>query len=455
MSPSTPNSPIKLGLLFLGRKRPGFDMEWGAAMELKVREAVNQSTFEAFEPSEKAVDETSLRKVVGECKEAGVQTLVLLQTTMADGRMAPTLAQIWPYPPIFWATPENQDGDMISSCSLVGAHVWATSLRQMGRSFEILKGDPTDEGTLEKLDTSVRIAGIIQKLRHTRVGVIGGQAPGFLSMTTDPFVMHRGLGVQLQTYSLIEFENVVKELSEEAVNADVEKAKALGLEFKDASEDDLPMASRLYLAMRHFIETENLDALGVRCWPEMPNTFGQWPYLGMARLADEGFAIACEGDADGAIGALIGEMFGMGRCYLSDWLEHDEETITLWHVGAAPPSLCPPTGEPGAAKIAKHFNIKKPTVLEGEIKVDMPLTLFRLWRFGGEYHLSSCDAMSEKPRRKLMMSNGQARLLNRNPNEWFEDMCYVGMPHHLNVFFGNHSAKLKRFARVAGIHWHD
>ena len=142
MSPSTPNSPIKLGLLFLGRKRPGFDMEWGAAMELKVREAVNQSTFEVFEPSEKAVDETSLRKVVGECKEAGVQALVLLQTTMADGRMAPTLAQIWPYPPIFWATPENQDGDMISSCSLVGAHVWATSLRQMGRSFEILKGDP-------------------------------------------------------------------------------------------------------------------------------------------------------------------------------------------------------------------------------------------------------------------------------------------------------------------------
>ncbi len=344
---------------------------------------------------------------------------------------------------------------MISSCSLVGAHVWATSLRQMGRSFEILKGDPEDEETLAKLDTSVRIAGIIQKLNHTRVGVVGGQVPGFLSMATDPFVMHRGLGVQLQTYSLIEFENVAKDLSVEAVNADVDKAKALGLEFKDATEDDLPMASRLYLAMRHFIESENLDALAVRCWPEMPNVFGQWPYLGMARLADEGFAIACEGDADGAIGALIGEMFGMGRCYLSDWLEHDEETITLWHVGAAPPSLCPPTGEPGAAKMAKHFNIKKPTVLEGEIKADMPLTLFRLWRYEGEYCLTACDGMSEKPRRKLMMSNGQARLLNRNPNEWFEDLCYAGMPHHLNVFPGHHSAKLKRFARVAGIRWFD
>jgi hypothetical protein len=53
------------------------------------------------------------------------------------------------------------------------------------------------------------------------------------------------------------------------------------------------------------------------------------------------------------------------------------------------------------------------------------------------------------------MSNGQARLLNRNPNEWFEDMCYAGMPHHLNVFEGNHTEKLKRFARVAGIQWYD
>ncbi len=446
---------IKLGLIFLGRKRPGFDMDWGGGMEAKAREAVNQTAFEVFEPSQKAVDEASLRQVVAECKEAGVQVLVLLQTTMADGRVAPTLAQIWPYPPVFWATPENQEGDMISSCSLVGTHVWTTALRQMERSFELLKGDPEDSETIEKLDTSVRIAAIIQKLRHTRVGVVGGQAPGFITMTADPFVMHLGLGVQLQTYSLIEFQNVVNDISEEAVSADIEKVKALGLEFKDASEDDLPMASRLYLAMRHFFEEENLDALGVRCWPEMPNTFGQWPYLGMGRLADEGFAIACEGDADGAIAALIGEMFGMGRCYLSDWLEHDEETITLWHVGAAPPSLCPPTGEPGAAKIAKHFNIKKPTVLEGEIKECMPLTLFRLWRFDGEYRLTSCDAVSEKPRRKLMMSNGQARLLNRQPNEWFEDMCYAGMPHHLNVFPGNHTAKLKRFARVAGIKWYD
>jgi L-fucose isomerase-like protein len=454
MNPTNSNKGIKLGLLFLGRKRPGFDMEWGAGIEIKVREAVNQSNFEVFEPSKKAVDEVSLKEVVAECEDAGVEALVLLQTTMADGRMAPTLAQIWPYPPIFWATPEKPEGDMISSCSLVGAHLWASSFRQMGRSSDVVYGDPEESETLEKLDTSVRSVAVVRKLRHTRFGVIGGQAPGFANMASDPFAMHQLLGVQLQTYSLIEFENVLKDLSEDAVSTDVETVKEMGLEFKGASEADLPMASRLYLAMRHFFDEENLDALGVRCWPEMPNTFGQWPYLGIARLADEGRAIACEGDADGAIGALIGETFGMGRCYLSDWLEHDEETITLWHVGAMPPSLSPPAGESGAPKIAKHFNVKKPTVLESELKVGIPLTLFRLWRCDGEYRLTACDAESVKAR-PLMCSNGRARLLNRKPNDWFEDMCRAGMPHHLNIFQGNHAAKLKRFAAIAGIRWFD
>ena len=140
---------------------------------------------------------------------------------------------------------------------------------------------------------------------------------------------------------------MVNGLSDDAVAEDVAKVKALGLPHKDTSDADLPMASRLYLAMRSFLDNEALDAMTIRCWPELPNTFGQWPYLGIARLTDEGRAVACEGDADGALSAWIGESLGMGRCYLTDWLEHDQETITLWHGGAAPMALCAARGRAG------------------------------------------------------------------------------------------------------------
>ncbi len=438
----------RLGIIFLGRRRPGFDMDWGRKQEEKTRAWLREANFSFVEPPEKAIDDPSLRRAVTACAEQGAQVLVLLQTTMGDGRLAPTLAQLWPDPPVLWATPEKPDGDMISSCSLVGAHCWGSVLRQMGHSFDIVYGDSDAPETRQRFNEAMRLAATARGLRSARLGLIGGQAPGFFAMGADPFSVHRGLGAQMQTYSLLEFANAVNGLSEDAVAEDVAKVKALGMPHKDTSDEDLPMASRLYLAMRSFLDNEGLDAMTIRCWPEMSNTFGQWPYLGIARLVDEGRAVACEGDADGAMSAWIGESLGLGRCYLTDWLEHDRETITLWHGGAAPMGLCAPVGEPGGPRIARHFNIKKPAVVEATLREDMPVTVMRLWRCDGRYYLTARDGQTIKPKRHLMGTNGLARLENQDPQEWFEELCHAGMPHHVAVFEGHSTGLLKRFARL-------
>ncbi|HEV2232775.1 MAG TPA: L-fucose/L-arabinose isomerase family protein [Terriglobia bacterium] len=445
--------PSKLGVIFLGRRRPGFDLEWGGRMDELVRSALHQTGFVLFEPSEKTIDDSSLRRAMASCEEKCADAIVLLQTTMGDGRLAPTLAQLWPDPLVLWATPEKPYGGMISSCSLVGVHCWASTLRQMGHAFELVYGDPDAPETRQQLSEAVRLAATVRRLRSVRLGLVGGQAPGYFAMGADPFSVHRGLGVQIQTFSLLEFADVVQSFSEEAVADDVAKVKALGMPHKDTSDDDLPMASRLYLAMRSFMDNENLDALAVRCWPEMPNFFGQWPYLGIARLANEGRAMVCEGDADGALSAWIGESLGMGRCYLSDWLEHDQETITLWHIGAAPMSLSPPLGEPGGPCIARHFNIKKPAVVEATIRENMAITILRFWRCDGSYYLTAREGRTLRPKRHLMGTNALARLEQQDPREWFEELCHQGMPHHVAMFAGHHAAKLRRLARTMHIHF--
>ncbi len=441
------NNSLKVGVLFLGRRRPGFDMDWGKQMEERVRKRLNKAKISFFEPPEKAVDDTSLRRVLAACEAEKVNAIVLLQATMGDGRLAPTLAQLWPHPLILWATPENQDGDMISSCSLVGVHCWASVLRQMGHPFELVYGDPEHAETIQRFSEAVHLAATVRRLKTVRTGVIGGQAPGYFAMSADPFAIYRGTGAQVQTYSLIEFSNIVNELPAEAVAADVAKVKALGYPHKDTTDDDLPVASRLYLAMKSFFENENLDTLTIREWPEMPNVFGQWPYLGVARLADEGYAIGIEGDADGAIGAWIVESLGLGRCYLSDWLEHDKQNITLWHGGAAPMSLCEPVGKPGGPRIARHFNIKKPACIEATLRAGMPITVYRFWRCDGKYIFSAREGETLKPKRHLMMTNCLARM-NCDPRDWFEDLCHAGMPHHVGVVEGHHSKFLQRVARV-------
>ncbi len=447
------HNQTKLGVIFLGRRRPGFDMEWGQQQEEKTRAWLRQGEFAVIEPPEKAVDDASMRRAVAACAEQGAQVLVLLQTTMGDGRLAPTLAQLWPDPLVLWATPEKPDGDMISSCSLVGSARVGSTLRQMGHSFDLVYGDPDSAETRQRLSEAVRMAATVRGLRSARLGLIGGQAPGYFAMGADAFSIHHGLGAQVQTFSLLEFANVVNGLSEEAVAEDVATFKKLGLPHKDTSDADLPMASRLYLAMRSFLDTEALDAMTIRCWPELPNTFGQWPYLGIARLVDEGRAVACEGDADGAMSAWIGESLGLGRAYLTDWLEHDRETITVWHGGAAPMALCAPAGEPGSPHIARHFNIKKPAVVEATLREKMPVTIMRFWRCDGAYYLTAREGQTIKPKRHLMGTNGLVRLDQQDPREWFENLCHQGMPHHVVVFEGHSADLLKRLARALSIRY--
>src|ERR1051325_6439175 len=149
------NIPLKLGVICIGRRRPGFDMNWGKAMEQRAREWFGKSGFAIFEPNEKAVDDASLRRSMSACEAEKIDAIIVLQTTMGDARLAPTLAQLWRDPIIFWATPENSQGDMISSCSLVGAHCWASVMRQMHHPFELVYGDPGDAVTRVRFQEAV------------------------------------------------------------------------------------------------------------------------------------------------------------------------------------------------------------------------------------------------------------------------------------------------------------
>ena len=450
---SAPQRPdLRVGFLVIGRKRPGFDPEWGAEIEALAWAAVTELNLAPFRPPTRAVDDASLRQALHEVRHAGCDALVVLQPTMGDGRLAPILAQVWNDPLVFWATPERRDSVKVSSCSLVGTHVFASTFRQLGRPFEIACGHPQDAKTRQSLVTAARLAAAGAKLRRAKVGLVGSHAPGFVNMAVDPASLSRALGVGLHHVSLLEFFDLVDGQDDQAVRQEVARVEAMGLPMEDGlGRDDLAADGRFCLAMRSLLAGENLDALAVRCWPELPNRFAAWPYLAMARLADEQKVVALEGDVDGAISCLIGKLLGLGVGYVSDWLEHDEHSITLWHPGHAPLAMC----TPGSARLGRHFNNNLPLVVNATLAADRPITLFRLWRCDDAYHMTACNARTEPPRRELLGAHGLAAIDDRNVPDWFDSLCHEGMPHHVIIFPGHHADVLKRFARQTGVRWFD
>ena len=442
---------MKIAIVFVGRMRPGFDPEWGGRVESEVRAFATAGAYDVFLPDEKAVDDASLRQVLAACADEGCDVLTLLQTTAGDARLAPTMAQIWDGPIVLWATPENPEGRMISSCSLVGTHLFASTLRQMNRRFEIVYGPPGDERTHREFEEAVRVAGAVRRLAGSKVGLIGYTAPGYANMHADVASLSRGLGVQLHHAGLHELLDAMAILPDDAVAADVQQVLDMELPMGNVTENDLKTQSRYYLAFKALITVESFDALAVRCWPELPNVVGQWPYLALTRLSNEGYPTGMEGDVDGAISCLLGASLGCGCGYLSDWLEHTDSTITLWHAGNAPLDMCEPLGSEHGPRLAKHFNIRKPMVVEAWLKANMDITVFRLWRCDGRYFMMAENARTVPPARDLYGTNGLARIEGGNVYRWFDDLCHAGMPHHVAVFQGRHRELLRRFARQLDI----
>lgn len=439
-----PVAPLRLGLLVVGRKRPGFDTEWAGRIEGESLDTLASLGLGAV-AKERAVDDASLEEALARLRAAGANTLVVAQPTIGDGRLAPALGRGWDAPVLLWATPERPGADKVTACALVGQHLFASLLRQHRRPFEIVYGPTNDAETKTALADAARIVHAAGAVRRAKVGLVGSHAPGFSNLHVEPSRLAGALGAQLVQLGLHEFIDLVGAIEESRVKAETEAIRALALPAEDGiGETELALDARYSLAMEDLMGAHGLSALAVRCWPELPDALGQWPYLAMARLASAHRAVALEGDADGALCSLVSERIGAGAAFLTDWLAHDEHTITAWHPGMAPFQLSV------APRLARHFNNGKPLCVDAELRPDMDVTLFRLWSCDGRYHLTAVEARTARLARPLA-GNSAALRLERYVPRWFDDLCHAGMPHHLSIAGGRHAERLRRFARLMEI----
>ena len=435
---------MKVGALVLRRERGGFDQEWGREIEKKAENVLTSSDYDVFFSKKHIVDDKSLRSALDECRDEDVNTLLVLQPTMSDGKLASVLAQQWDLPVVFWATPEKPES--VSSNSLVGNHIFMSAFRQFGHPFEFVYGMPGENETNKQINSSVKIVNTVDRLQNSRLDLIGYHAPGFIDMSMDPYLLSQSLGAQMSYTSLPQFTSLMKSISDEYIKEDIDKIHNLPVEIDNVSGDVLSMSSRFHLSFRRHIDDQNLDGLAIRDWSELSGRFEFWPYLSISRLLSEDVPVAMEGDVDGALSCLIGSSLGCGPVYISDWLEHTDDTVALWHTGNAPFQLSKSMGSDGGARVAKHFNNQNPAVVDADLRPNMPITVYRFWHCDNEYKFASFEAETIDPPKQLKGTNGFARVDDLSINSLFRSLCMEGMPHHVSVVEGHHSELLKRLA---------
>lgn len=440
----------RAGFLFFGRKRPGFDPGWGEEVARQARKLIADTFPGAGVYSETVTDTKTMLRALEYLDAQSCTIAVVIQPTMSDGSLVPALAANWPHEILLWATGEKQSGEMISACSLVGAHTFGATLAQLGHRFEILASHPADPDCASHMEEKLTMLGCLDSLKTASFGT-GYHAPGFIDMHHDPSLLKKTFGAQARYISTQDVMQALDTVSAQAAEQDCAAVKAMNIPQNGVDDEDLLQQSACYLAFTNMMRDNNLAGLSLREWPDLPRIAGVWPYIAFARLAEDGEAAACEGDLDGALSCFVAEKLGFGRTYLSDWLEHDEETICTWHGGACPVSLCQAPGEKGGPVFTRHFNSDIPAVIDASLKEGMPVTILRMWHNDYRYCITALEGETITPRRHLKGTNGLVKVHNANVSAWFEDKILDGFPHHITLVEGHHITSLKRFARLAGI----
>lgn len=457
MSTGNAHGSIKnIGVLIFGRKRPGFDQEWNSIIRERVISTLNALGFACIGADKPVLDDGSIHAAMDEIESAKCEALIVIQPSLTDGQFALTISQRWAGPVILWATPERPGDGKVSSCSLVGQHLWASIYRQARQPFEFVYGDP--DAVHDDLLQAIALAGTVSRLRRSKIGVIGTHAPGFIDLAADPFLVRQTFGMQMQSLSLPQFIERVGNVATDAVERDLAEVHKLGLMHgetkKPAPDSLLSVNSRFYVSMTELMKEMSLDALSLQCWPELPNMVGQWPYFAVSRLTSEGKAISIEGDVDGAISSLIGSFLGVGPGFLTDWLEHDESTIFFWHPGMAPLDMCNAVGSDDGPALGEHFNGARPFVVDGRLQEDRTVTVSRLWRCDDRYHMTAFEGRAIAPKRKVSGNSLLVEIDGGRVPERFDRLIHAGLPHHVLLHYGSHAKSFRRFARLLDLDWH-
>ncbi len=327
---------------------------------------------------------------------------------------------------------------------LAGVTCTASNLMRIGVSFRYVVGSIENTDTLDQLREWARVTTVIRMLKSFRVGVVGLGCPGLISTGASEISVRR-LGpdmVVLDSLRLIaEYEKVQEASIVESANSFRDPVFHLD----GVVEDDLRNAVRLYSAIKEIVSQEDLDIIGIRCWPDLRQYYGLSPCVAFSRLMDEGVMGSCENDPLAGISMALGYWLTQSPVFGADinTVLEKEQLLKLWHCGAAPLAL------KGSEKVEvrKTFYDNSGCTLEFPLKPGA-VTLFEISRpHEGKFRMFV--ASGEIIKHKGPVRGNVADVHLSVPAAQFVDaLVGGGFEHHIVVAYGEIASELEKLCEL-------
>ena len=232
-------------------------------------------------------------------------------------------------PVLLWSLPGMETG------ALCGVQQLTACLTQLGAPFACVYGDLTEGVGLPKAGSFLRAASLKHRLRRARVGLAGHHVGGMTEVSVNEIALKKAIGPRIVPLDLPRLLEGADRIDGALAKAEWDMLAARATRC-DVSEQAGLDSMRVYVAIKELVASHGLDALTIGCYPHLMGRV----CLAASLLADQDVPLACEGDANGAVGQLMLTLLSGRPTHNTDWLEpRDDGTVMFTHCGSGSLSL--------------------------------------------------------------------------------------------------------------------
>lgn len=433
--------------------RPTFAVEYATEAAMQAYATLATLEWPVAGSAELLMDAQSAREAAIALREHTPDLLVILCATFSDASAAVELASLVDAPVCLWALREpGPVGERLWLNSLCGANITSHALRKTGHIVQYIYGNPGEPELLAPLIAQARAAAVRNRLRRSRVGLVGQAPTGFYGCQFDELALAQAIGtsvVQIDLASIFtEARKAPAPVVEAAIASTAERSPSLRV-LEEERPTEVRRFGEAYAVLHEHLRSQNLDGLAVRCWPEFPQQFGLMPCATLGRLADDGFVCACEADMHGAVTLLALQWLSGAAPLLADLVAMDApaNTVTLWHCGNAPACLAREGAEP---TLTVHCNRRIGVAGNFAIRPG-EATLARLGVGPNGYRLLAVSGeLLDEPANRFMGNTAIFRPTGE-AQHLLNTIMSGGWEHHVAIVAGHIVAELNALANLLGI----
>lgn len=400
---------------------------------------------------------------------------ILFMASFADASPAVEIFGGVRGPIIGWSMREpGEVGERLTLNSMCGVNLAAHALLNVGQSVRHIHGNANEpgvrkvlidalNGTLPAADSPSPVTrelaaeesatAALAWLKGKRIGAVGEAPIGFTPCVYDAAQLNKYFGLDVRQIGIDNAFERIKKVDEKKRDATYVDAVKAQPSLASVNEVEAKKVAGVEVALDEWRESDSLDAIAIRCWPEFPTDLGACICSSLGRLADRGTVTTCERDVLGAVTMLVCEALGSDENYLVDIvdLDENENIVRLWHCGSAATKLA---ADPEHATQYIHCNRKLGVAGNFPLKTG-PVTLFRIDR----------DVNPDNPTGlRIILSHGESISA---PNRFQGNTATVkadvpakllvngvitgGYPHHLVISWIDVRPGIRRLAQTLGI----